>query len=154
MLELRVLSPIAKVFPQDVPEACAPRFSGLLDEIVSFQIAYRLPEGTPARPQLRLEIASEVPLRARRVKYVPVRMPALPDADDNYLAGKQPGLYPDPLTDIPAHGLRALAGNLERRLVRFRTRGCVSRRRIPRAAAPDRTRRAAKPQARQRSRWN
>ncbi len=110
MLELRVLSPIAKVFPQDVPEACAPRFSGLLDEIVSFQIAYRLPEGTPARPQLRLEIASEVPLRARRVKYVPVRMPALPDADDNYLAGKQPGLYPDPLTDIPAHGLRALPG--------------------------------------------
>lgn len=110
MLELRVLSPIAKVFPLDAPAPCAPRFTGLLNEIVSFQIAYRLPEGTPARPHLRLEIASPVPLRARRVKYMPVRMAALPDADGNYLAGKKPGLYPDALIEIPAHGLRALPG--------------------------------------------
>ena len=110
MLELRVLSSVAKVFPLDAPEPCAPRFTGLLNETVSFQIAYRLPEGAPERPQLRLEAASQIPLRARRVKYVPVRMAALPDADDNYLAGKRPGLYPDPLTDIPAHGLRALPG--------------------------------------------
>ena len=81
MLELRVLSPIAKVFPLDAPAPCAPRFTGLLNEIVSFQIAYRLPEGTPARPHLRLEIASPVPLRARRVKYMPVRMAALPDCE-------------------------------------------------------------------------
>ena len=30
MLELRVLSPITKVFPLDAPEPCAPRFTGLL----------------------------------------------------------------------------------------------------------------------------
>ena len=126
MLELRVLSPIAKVFPLEAPPACVPRFAGLRNEVISFQLAYR-----PADPDwsertyLRLEIDSPVRDRfhVRRVKCVPVRMPALTNADEHYLNGKQPGLYPDILDEIPSHGLRMLPGQWEALWFDFRPDG-------------------------------
>ena len=126
MLELRVLSPIAKVFPLEAPPACTPRFAGLRNEVISFQLAYR-----PADPDwsertyLRLEIDSSVRDRfhVRRVKCVPVRMPALTNADEHYLNGKQPGLYPDILDEIPPHGLRMLPGQWEALWFDFRPDG-------------------------------
>lgn len=123
MLQLRILSPIAKVFPLDAPQACAPRFSGLRGEVVSFQLAYRLCD--PAEVEryfFRLEIDSPVRehLHVRRVKYVPVRMPALSNADDHYLCEKRPGLYPDILEEIPPHGIRAIPGQWESLWVDFR----------------------------------
>ena len=112
MLELRILSPIAKVFPTDAPAACEPRFSGLRGEVISFQLAYRpLPDSPMAdRSFLRLEIESPVKefIRVRRVKWIPVRQGALMNADPYYLNGGAPGLYPDPLIDIPPHGLRTI----------------------------------------------
>ena len=113
MLELRVLSPLAKVFPTHAPQPCAPRFAGLLNEVISFQIAYRAASAEASHAHLRLETDSLVPLRVRRVKYVPVRMPAMPGVDDNYLNDSQPGLYPDPLVEIPPHGLRVINFNWE-----------------------------------------
>lgn len=112
MLEIRVLSPVAKVFPNEAPAACAPRFTGMKNEVISFQIAYRNTEpGTyPERHHLRLEVESPIKefVRVRRVKYVPVRMAAFSNKDDHYLNSAEPGLYPDPLIDIPPHGIRVL----------------------------------------------
>ena len=85
MLELRILSPIAKVFPTDAPATCEPRFSSLRGEVISFQLAYRpLPDSPMAdRSFLRLEIESPVKefIRVRRVKWIPVRQGALMNAD-------------------------------------------------------------------------
>lgn len=112
MLELRVLSPVAKVFPDKAPEACAPRFSGLSNEVISFQLAYRNtePGSEIERHHMRMQIDSPIAdsVRARRVKYVSVRMAAFTNRDEHYLNDAAPGLYPDPLIDIPPHGLRIL----------------------------------------------
>lgn len=117
MIELRILSPIAKVFPTSAPEACDARFSGLIGEVVSFQLAFRAKEGSPYgdRSALRLEIDSPEKdnIRVRRVKYIPVRLAALANADADYLNGGAPGLYPDPLMDIPAHGIRLMPKSWE-----------------------------------------
>ncbi len=127
MIELRVLSPLAKVFPTHAPQPCTPRFSGLRNEVISFQLAFRAatPEVNAARAHLRMEIDSPVPLRARRVKFVPVRVPAFPGVDDNYLNGAQPGLYPDPLIEIPPHGLRVACNCWETLWFDFEPNGTV-----------------------------
>lgn len=116
MLELRILSSIAKVFPEEAPQPCNPRFAGFKNETISFQAAYRpIDPNSGDRPYLALEIDSPIKdaIHVRRVKVVPVRMPALPGTDDNYLNGKHAGLYPDALTEIPPHGLRIMPGRWE-----------------------------------------
>jgi len=107
MFESRILSPIAKVFPDKAPEACKPVFEGLLNETVSFQLAVRNTSATHNdRIFLNVEIKSPIRerIQVRRVKYVPVRVPALGNADDYYLNDKKPGLYPDALMDVPPTG--------------------------------------------------
>lgn len=112
MLELRVLSPVAKVFPNAAPDAVAPRFSGLNNEVISFQLAYRNtePGSEIERHHMRMEIESPIKdcVHVRRVKYVAVRMAAFTKRDDKYLNDAEPGLYPDPLVEIPTYGLRIL----------------------------------------------
>ena len=51
MLEMRILSPLAKVFPDDAPQPCCVPFEGMRNETVSFQLAFR-PESAEdgARP--------------------------------------------------------------------------------------------------------
>ena len=123
MLELRVLSPITKVFPLDAPRPTR-HAAGLLSKVVSFPRCYRRTlKATPARPHLRLEIAS--PVRASRAPRKVHAGPdgALPDADDNYLAGKKPGLYPDALIEIPRTGCARCRGSGARS-------GLTSRRKI------------------------
>lgn len=107
MLETRILSPIAKVFPEKAPDACEPRFEGLLNETISFQLAvFNASEIHRDRVFVKVEIDSPIHeyVQVRRVKYVPVRVPALDNADDYYLNDKKPGLYPDALMDVPADG--------------------------------------------------
>ena len=107
MLETRILSPIAKVFPEKAPEACEPFFEGLLNETISFQLGV-LNKSESARNRLFIKLEIESPIRdyiqVRRVKYVPVRVPGLDNADDYYLNDMKPGLYPDVITDVPADG--------------------------------------------------
>ena len=59
MLEMRILSPLAKVFPDDAPQPCCAPFEGMRNETVSFQLAFR-PESAEdgARPWVKLEIDS------------------------------------------------------------------------------------------------
>ncbi len=116
MLEVRVLSPMASVFPDQCPEFAVPRFEGFRNETVSFQLAWRKRKGDalPSWAAIRLEVSSDaaVSLRIRKVKTVPVRFSAFENADNNYLRGGKPGLYPDPLTEIPEHGLRMAPGTV------------------------------------------
>jgi len=113
MLETRILSPIAKVFPDNAPEACKPCFDGLVNETVSFQLAImNTSTNRHDRAFIRLEIDSPIKeyIQVRRVKYVPVRIPALGDADTYYLNEKKPGLYPDALAAVPSTGFFILPG--------------------------------------------
>ena len=61
----------------------------------------------------------------RRVKRVPVRIGRLPHTDDNYLKNGAPGLYPDPLIEIPPHGIRAIPGVWEALWFDFEPNGAV-----------------------------
>jgi len=112
MLEIRLLPSTAKVFPNEAPAACPPRFVGMKNEVISFQVAYRNtePGSAPERHQLRLEVDSPIKdnVHVRRVKYVPVRMAAFSNKDEHYINNAESGLYPDPLIEIPPHGLRVL----------------------------------------------
>ena len=98
MLDVRLISPLEKILPE-APVLKAPEF--LTDvaargEVYSFQIALRSDEW---RKILRIELSSELNVRARVVKCVPV-MYAGSGGDRDVLRDNQPGLYPD-LLDEP-----------------------------------------------------
>lgn len=100
ILKSLIVSSLEKVFPDGEPRAFDGRVEGFKNENVSFQISWKM-EGEPnGRDYFSLHIESPVAafVRVRRVRFVPVLFPTLPDADDNYLR-KTPGLYPDPITD-------------------------------------------------------
>lgn len=106
MPELRLipLTPTAKVFlDEPVQEEWARnQFEGFQNETISFQTAFH---GTSEYDRRPVILCAESPLkqriRIRAVLSVPVRLAALPGADENYLR-KTPGLYPDLLRDQQA----------------------------------------------------
>lgn len=98
MLEVRLISALEKILPE-APVLKAPEFlsdAAARGEVYSFQIALRSDEW---RKILRIELSSELNVRARVVKYVPV-LYAGSGADRDVLRDNQPGLYPD-LLDEP-----------------------------------------------------
>lgn len=116
-LETRILNSTAKVFLDAAPEAVPGQFSGLKDEVISFQVAWRLTEDSGANDTAVLCLATggnaAKYARFRYVRQVPVGLATYPDADKNYLRDARPGLYPDILAEIPPHGLRARRGRWE-----------------------------------------
>ncbi len=107
-IDLRLASPLEKVFLDEAPHGGYRRASALLTETASFQAAWTILEG-PSREYVSLEVAADVPVHVRMVKSVPVRFAAFPDADADYLR-KTPGLYPDLLDEIGEEKWRAYAG--------------------------------------------
>lgn len=107
-LDLRIVSPLEKVFPDEAPKGGFTSLRVFRNERASFQIAWRAAEGESreARSYVRFRIDADIPVRLRRVRCVPVTFPTFPDADDNYLR-KEPGLYPDALEELPSDRLRA-----------------------------------------------
>ena len=107
-LKIKLVNSLEKVFldtePVERPEDGI--FSGFRNETISFQIAYTLTTGT--RAYVEAEIVSPLKdwVRVRSVKHVPVRFSTFQDSTDNYLR-TTPGLYPDLLSDIRPHSLRA-----------------------------------------------
>ena len=75
--------------------------------MISFQAAYTMID-PPVRDYVRLEVESPIEqyVHVRQVRHVPVRLAAYEDSGDNYLR-KIPGLYPDLLSEIGEHSLRA-----------------------------------------------
>ncbi|SFJ50309.1 protein of unknown function [Paenibacillus sp. UNC496MF] len=109
-LELRCVSSLAKVFADEpLREAPYRRASALENEVASFQVAYRsdaLIKGM--RVSVRADIEADITLRA--VGLAPSELPVYADHDDGVLR-TAPGLYPDPLFELPdGAGAAALPG--------------------------------------------
>lgn len=100
ILKTLVVSSLEKVFPDEEPRAFDGRVEGFKNEVVSFQVSWKMIDQPLMRDYINLRIESPIAayIRVRRVRFVPVLFPTLPGADDNYLR-KTPGLYPDPITD-------------------------------------------------------
>ena len=102
MITLKLCSPLAKIFPvQTPPEENFRSGMALRGEKFSFQLAYRVDSPSGWRNLLRLKIESPLQefIRVRKVETVPVRFFASQPDDD--VISSEPGLYPDPLVDIP-----------------------------------------------------
>ena len=102
MITLKLCSPLAKIFPeQESPEGNYRSVIALQGEKVSFQLAYRVDSPSGWRNLLHWNVKSSLEkyIRIRKVETVPVRFFASnPDED---VISSEPGLYPDPLMDIP-----------------------------------------------------
>ena len=101
MISLKLCSPLAKIFPEQMPPEKEFRsWQALQGEKVSFQLAYRVLPPSGWRNMLQWKIKSPLQefIRIRKVETVPVRFFASnPDED---VISSEPGLYPDPLEDI------------------------------------------------------
>ncbi|MGI6238576.1 MAG: DUF4091 domain-containing protein [Christensenellales bacterium] len=106
-VDLRLVSPLEKVFLDEPPRGGYLRASALRGETASFQAAWIAQVGN-FRGYVELRVHADVPVRLRRVRAVPVAFPAIPDADGDYLR-KTPGLYPDLLEDTDGRRLRVYA---------------------------------------------
>ena len=104
-IDLRLASPLEKVFLDEAPRGGYSRASALLGETASFQAAWIILDG-PSRDHVSLDIAADIPVRVRMAKSVPVGLAAFPDADSDYLR-KSPGLYPDLLDEVGGEKWRA-----------------------------------------------
>jgi len=98
MVELRLISSLAKVFPRSAPPSRPEKcwLSTLGGERVSFQAAYVFPVGHGARSwaHLRVEGPSDAIITVRQVRYIPGEIPAHFKTDDSYIS-TQGGLFPD-----------------------------------------------------------
>ena len=110
-LEVRCINSLVKLLPgQDPetgPEMAVGHWSALRGEKTAIQLAVRwtwTEQSGWYRSMAKLKIESPVAglerfLTVRRVMTVPVRLPAYPRHDDNYLT-VEPGLLPDLLTSL------------------------------------------------------
>ncbi|MCI9335974.1 MAG: hypothetical protein HFH93_00295 [Lachnospiraceae bacterium] len=114
MLETKLLSSLAKVFPEEICGESPMQASAMCNEPLSFQIAYR--SGCTDRKELPLYLKIETDLNPDCVicykeGYVPVIHAATLDPDD-YYDRTVPGLYPDPLfrrNDSAKHAPKIMA---------------------------------------------
>lgn len=99
MLELRVISPLEKVFPDTPPVQLQKEFCGFRNEHLFFQLACTC-DDTLSRKKVHVVVDSPLSayITVRTVRCVPVMLATLPGSDDNYLR-KSPGLYPDLLSN-------------------------------------------------------
>ena len=112
-LLMKTLSSLEKVFLDEEPMRVSTAHSALMNESSAFQIAYTVipEEGDEAKyagsVKLGMEIISPIKefIRVRRIDHVPIRTSRLSRSDTDYLR-EGPGMFPDILRDIPAHGLR------------------------------------------------
>lgn len=107
-IDLRLTSPLEKVFLDEAPRGGYRRASALLSETASFQAAWTILNG-PSREYVSLEVEAEVPVRVRATKSVPVRLAVFPESDADYLR-RGPGLYPDLLEEMGEERWRGYAG--------------------------------------------
>lgn len=104
-LDLRLVSPLEKVFTDEPPRGGYRSASALIGETASFQAAWIFSEG-PWRDYVDLTVECDSPVNVRYVRSVPVQFVTMDGADKDYLRDK-PGLFPDPLDDVPPDHLRA-----------------------------------------------
>ncbi len=93
-LETKIVSSLAKVFPDKVQGSEIDRISVFADEPASFQIAYRIDENRPSE-LLYAQVETDInDYETYKVAYVPL-INAIPMNPDKYYDRTEPGLYPD-----------------------------------------------------------
>ncbi|MGI5893961.1 MAG: DUF4091 domain-containing protein [Candidatus Merdivicinus sp.] len=111
--QLKVLSSLEKVFPDQCPQEYSGQFSMLRCDQLSFQIAYQIEAAANIHYHSLVKAAVQSPLapwlNLTQVVCVPSRYPVSDSSDGNYLRTK-PGLYPDLLRPFPEEGVRIPAG--------------------------------------------
>lgn len=99
MLETRLLSSLAKIFPDEISGESLPQTLAMRNEPLSFQIAYRSSRLDRKDLPFYIQIESDLDLKnlaSYKEGYVPVVHAATLEPDD-YYDRTRPGLYPDPL---------------------------------------------------------
>lgn len=97
MLELRLVSALAKVFPNNAPPATNDDnwLSALTNETVSLQAAYLYKNGCiRSWAVLKIEAPAEIEFTLRRVQYIPGSIPSHFKTDEGYIS-TDAGLFPD-----------------------------------------------------------
>ena len=110
--ELRLYSALEKIFPHNAAPTHTKQInlSGLQDETISFQIAYKLPpSGYRTWGRLKVNAPNNLPITLRRIRYVPGSLPQHFQTDDNYLS-KETGVFPDLLENMDANHLPLIPG--------------------------------------------
>lgn len=127
-VKLKLVSSLEKVFldqePEERPELGIPQ--GFQNEVISFQAAFTMID-PPVRDYIHVEVDSPIApqVHVRKVVHVPVRLAAYENCGDNYLR-TTPGLYPDLLTEIGEHSLRAYPGQWDSLWVDVKPEGKVA----------------------------
>lgn len=102
------VSSMSKIFPdgQGLSPLKNTVLSGLRGEILSFQIACRWGGAWRGFGQVRVTSPISSSVRVREVRLSPSRYPCHtgPNRSDSGYLRKEPGLYPDRLSDIPSCG--------------------------------------------------
>ena len=106
-LELRCVSSLAKVFPDEELTLPGYRFAtALKGEAFSFQLAYRakgMSRSVWVKARVLASVGLDAELSVSEVGMAPSALPCYGDPDGNVLRGK-PGLYPDPLLPLGSAG--------------------------------------------------
>ena len=111
LLDLRLVSPLEKVFSDTAPKGGYRGATALIGETASFQAAWIAPQG-PWRDYVDLEVECDAEVEVRYVRSVPVQFITMYGADKDYVR-MQPGLFPDPLDVLPPDHMRAYSFHWE-----------------------------------------
>lgn len=109
--EYKVVSSMSKIFPimENIEELKEEKLTGLQGETVSFQIAYHWEGERKERGNISVKSPIQNMVHVRDVNLVPCEYPCHMQTDEGYLT-KEPGLYPDLLTEIPKWGFPLISG--------------------------------------------
>ena len=101
MLETRLVSSLAKIFPGEISGSTLESATALSNEPFSFQVAFKNADLKSDAVQIYVRIETDIGLRnisEYKVGFVPV-LRAAPQNADGYFERRQPGLYPDMLLE-------------------------------------------------------
>ncbi|MCL2571343.1 MAG: DUF4091 domain-containing protein [Defluviitaleaceae bacterium] len=111
-VELRILSSLAKVFPNNAPPERPESkwLAAFRGETISFQVAYQINNKGPRLwAHMKVNAPDEVQITTRRVRYIPGYIPSHFKTDDGYLSTES-GLYPDLLEPVDTQRLPLISG--------------------------------------------
>lgn len=102
--EVRVLSAMEKVFPDENPVGQPPELTVLRDDVISYQVAFRLDADYSQWAQLQITTDLLPWVTVREVKLSPSGFPCHPTRQDAGYLRNLPGMYPDRLERLPEDG--------------------------------------------------
>ena len=101
-IDMRILSPLDKVFYDEAPVEIGTCFQGFQNEKIDFQVAFHRNEAE--RVEVKMDVQSPILscISVRAVRQVPVERAIFEGYEEDCLR-TAPGLYPDLLTEVMPH---------------------------------------------------